>query len=141
MDGGWAWRDTLKQPFSRGVPPASCPRVSQNHLCEEGWEEAWEGSPGASLPVGGPTCRFERCFYKASPNPTGPISSPRLGPERRVSNQDVNSCVMGWGRGLRIYCVCAEGRRLHVVSILKHKEITCNAENRFMNVIERKENN
>lgn len=37
--------------------------------------------------------------------------------------------------------MCAEGRRLHVVSILKHKEITCNAENRFMNVIERKENN
>ena len=34
-----------------------------------------------------------------------------------------------------------EGRGLHVVSILKHKEITGNAENRFMNVIERKENN
>lgn len=48
---------------------------------------------------------------------------------------------MGWGRGQCVYCVCAKGRRLHVVSILKHKEITCNAEERFLNVIERKENN
>lgn len=68
-----------------------------------------------------------------------------------MSNQDVNSCVMGWGRrcgegwgwggGRSAFIVCAEGRGLHVVSILKHKEITGNAENRFMNVIERKENN
>lgn len=29
-----------------------------------------------------------------------------LGPEHRVSNQDVNSCLMGWGRGQCIYCVC-----------------------------------
>lgn len=46
---------------------------------------------------------------------------------------------MGGGRSA--FIVCAEGRGLHVVSILKHKEITGNAENRFMNVIERKENN
>ena len=45
------------------------------------------------------------------------------------------------GGGSSAFIVCAEGRRLHVVSILKHKEITGNAENRFMNVIERKENN
>lgn len=47
----------------------------------------------------------------------------------------------GWGGGRSAFIVCAEGRGLHVVSILKHKEITGNAENRFMNVIERKENN
>ena len=47
----------------------------------------------------------------------------------------------GLGEGSSAFIVCAEGRRLLVVSILKHKEITCNAENRFMNVIERKENN
>lgn len=57
-----------------------------------------------------------------------------------MSNQDVNSCVIDWGREAG-HLLCAEGRRLHVVSILKHKEITCNAEKRFMNVIESKENN
>lgn len=63
-----------------------------------------------------------------------------LGPDLRVSNQDVNSKHDGLGEGQCIYYVC-RGKRQHVVSILKHKEITCNAENRFMNVIERKENN
>lgn len=39
-----------------------------------------------------------------------------------MSNQDVNSCVIDWGREAG-HLLCAEGRRLHVVSILKHKEI------------------
>lgn len=78
-------------------------------------------------------------FTKPHLVPRGQFLLP--GSEHRVSNQDVNSYVMGWGRGLCIYCVCGGEKALHVVSILKHKEITCNAENRFMNVIERKENN
>lgn len=55
------------------------PEEAATTCVRRGWEEAREGSPGASLPDGGPRYGFERCFYKASPNPMGPISSPRLG--------------------------------------------------------------
>lgn len=98
MGGEWSWLDTAELPFSLDVLSTVSPCVSLNHLYEEGVV----GRPGRRIQEpfsenGGPRYGFERCFHKASPSPMGPISS--RGPERGVSNQDVHSCVMGWGEG------------------------------------------
>lgn len=79
-------RRETELPFSLDVLPTSSSRVSSNHLCEEGLRGpgrggGGEGGKGAPLRDGGRRYKFERCFYKASPSPLGPISS--LGQEHQ----------------------------------------------------------